>query len=282
MRIHFVSDLHIDQIDGPTEVAAIATTVCEAATPDDVLILGGDYADRDERVAECLDAFAAFPGTVLGLAGNHDGWVFEGDPRSSQERITAIHGLLRERDMVPLTLAPVTVGDTTFVGSIGWYDYSFGDAPGVPPQAYASKTLPGTSVPIWRDAVLGRWGMSDIALTEACLEQMRAQLGALSSSARVVVAMHHVPTKSLLYHPREVLPMKWRFANAFLGSERFAELFDEFPQIDWVLCGHIHMRKDVSRGPTQYVSNGAREAIVVDGDTFRRLGDSRLTLGKKS
>src|SRR5207249_561436 len=122
---------------------------------------------------------------------------------------------------------------------------------------YRRKTMPGTFMPIWADARYARFAEDDEALTGRLAERLARQLEEVQGSPRVVALVHHLCTRELLVHPRERVPFHWRFANAFLGSERFAELLDRHPSVTQVFNGHSHMARTARRGRCVYTSVGS-------------------------
>ncbi len=72
-----------------------------------------------------------------------------------------------------------------------------------------------------------------------------------------------------------LVPRFWRFANAFLGSERFAQVIGQHPNVRLAICGHIHEARNATIGAQRFCSIGsdyARKALLmIDGEhTTRR------------
>lgn len=255
MDFWITSDLHYGVAeDGDRAVEALARHAC--AHPADALLVGGDIACNAGSLARCLALFADFPGAKLAVPGNHDVWLEyeEGDSWALHER--EVPDLFLRAGFHPLHLEPRTVGEVAFVGSMGWYDYSFRDDIGIELDWYEKKTLPGGHGPLWNDARYARFGCSDPELTEQLVTRLAAQVASVPPALEIVALIHHVATKELLVHPRSIVPMRWRFANAFLGSERFAELLGAAPAVRQIFCGHIHREKRVTRGVQHYTSIG--------------------------
>ncbi len=279
MRMFFASDLHygVDP-EGDAAVRALAGHLLPPrAGRDDVLVLVGDLAKDDATVRECLALFAPFPGRKFAVAGNHDVWVVGG---SSWTRYRRLSRLFRAAGFHPLEDEPAVVDGVGFAGSMGWYDYSFRDADlRIPYAAYRAKTYPGKTMPIWNDAHLVSWGMPDEEVTAWQAERLARHLASLDGCGEKVLAIHHVPTKRLLYHPRWLVPREIRFANAFLGAERFADLACAHG-VDLVVNGHIHMAGTADVGRTRFASiggdYGVKQLIVrEDGRMLRKTFTSR-------
>lgn len=274
MRTFCVSDLHFGHDDwGDRSIDALARHVRLAGGPDDVLIAIGDHAVDDQGIITCLSKFHGFRGKTLAVAGNHDVWV--GSDGDSWLRYLGLADVFKEAGFRPLEVEPVVIGDTAFVGSMGWYDYSFRDPLDIGIDAYRAKTYPGDSVPSWNDATYVRWRATDPQMTEWMAERLSRHLDLVADASRIVVAIHHVPTKRLLMHPRCFVPRRWRFANAFLGSERFREVISRHGNVRSVVNGHIHLARTVSVGGTAYASIGggydAKQLLVAEGRAIKRL-----------
>lgn len=276
MRQFFASDLHLgSHPDGDRAVRSLAAFVCGESAPDDVLVIAGDIAVDDAGFDRCLRLFEGFRGARFAVRGNHDLWTAPGD--DSVSRYRRLGALIRRAGFHPLDDEPARIGDTGYVGSIGWYDYSFRDEVlGIPRSAYAAKTYPGETRPAWGDAVHVRWPYTDAQVTQMFLERLQRQLDAVRNASEVIVAIHHVPTKRLLFHPRWMVPRRWRFANAFLGSERFARLIARHPApVRLVVNGHIHRGWEVRDGEVTYASIGGdylrKELLIVEGARIERM-----------
>ena len=256
MHILITSDLHYGVSDeGNAAVEALARHACD--DPADVLLIGGDIASDRPSLEACLRLFERFEGRKLAVPGNHDVWL---DPDEPGDSWSLHDGLVPElfarHGFHPLHVEPHTTGGVGFVGSMGWYDYSFRDDIGIDLACYEQKTLPGAYGPLWNDAHYARFDASDRDVTACLLERFAAQLEAVSDAETTVALVHHVVTKRLLVHPRFLVPTRWRFANAFLGSERFAELIAAAPAVAQTFCGHIHREKTVREGDQAFVTIG--------------------------
>ncbi len=246
-EFYVASDLHFGaNARGNRSVEALARHVCEH--PADALLLGGDLGGDPQTLAICLQLFDRFEGVKMAVPGNHDVWL-NGWPTQSS---WALHEDLLPRvfeafGFHPLHLKPLLVdtpeGPLGFVGSMGWYDYSFRDDIGADLSHYRAKTPPWGEHPIWNDARYARFpDFDDESLCALLNERLAAQLAAVEAP-RVVALVHHLVTKALLVHPRFIVPRLWRFANAFLGSERLGDTLRADARVKQVFCGHIHMER---------------------------------------
>jgi hypothetical protein len=136
-----------------------------------------------------------------------------------------------------LDTGPLVRGDTAFVGSIGWYDYSLRNPDlGFTTEQYAAKRIRGVAT--WNDLRFVDWSWTDEEFTERCAEQLRTDYRqAAGRAGRVVAVIHHLPYRELLYGPAA---QPYEFCRAYMGSVRFGEVFSGWPALQHVLCGHRH------------------------------------------
>ncbi len=275
MRCFFTSDLHYGvNAKGDRSVEALALHACTTGKKDDVLLIGGDIATDDAHIRSCLALFAGFPGKRAAIAGNHDVWME--DERDSLQRYMGLPALFREGGFHPLEEEPFIAGGIGFAGAMGWYDLTFRDEEiNVPLSAYRTKAYPGPDPELWGDAICARWEGDDSDVTAWQLSRLERQLKLLAGTSETVVLLHHVPTKRLLTRPRFLVPKKWRFMNAFLGSERLAETVRQLAPNSLVVNGHIHMSGSVRVGDTDFLSIGgdyqSKQLVIKEGPTTRRM-----------
>lgn len=260
MQVFIASDLHLHVRSGEA-IRKMAKYVTSVGTKDDVLLLLGDYGNTLEMIGVALNLFSSFPGQKIAVIGNHDLWD---KTVPTVERYKQVQFLIQFYGFHSLDESELRLENIGFAGGVGWYDYSFReDSLGIPMEAYKTKTFPGVQKPKWNDSVYCNWGMSDEEVTEVQLQQLRGQLERLRDIP-VIVGLHHVPTKELLFHPRFLVSKDWQFTNAFLGSQRFAELIEEFSNVKMVFCGHIHGFKTVRRYQYGYASVNVRQLLILD------------------
>jgi hypothetical protein len=284
VRVFFASDLHVDVRAGLAASARLASWTCQNATADDVLVLGGDYGNRDAPIRQCLELFAGFPGPKLALTGNHDVWAKAPAPGSSNARLEHLLDLFEGAGFHALERAPYRHGGVGFVGVMGWYDFSFREpSMNVPLEVYHAKGMPGLAGTVWADGDYVDWGVTDPQFTNAQVRALSAQFDAVSDLETVYAFTHHVPVVELLRprdlppgkHRRDVVPAKWLILNTYLGSDRLGHaILEHADRVALALCGHIHLARAVTREGVEFVSNGSsyedKELIVVEGSSWSR------------
>lgn len=274
MTTYVISDLHYGlSRRGDAAVRALAAHLCRIGRRGDQLLIAGDIGSCDLTLVDCLGLFRGFSGTRMAIAGNHDVWVEPTEKRDSWERYTRLADMMNATGFHPLEKTPLLIGDRAFVGTMGWYDYSFRDEIGLPFADYERKRSSAVAGG-WNDARYARLPYTDVEMTRMMRERLRKHLDAVNGCREVTVVMHHLPTKSLLFHPRWLVPQRWRFMNAFLGSDTFAGLLDAYPNIRHVFCGHVHRYKTVRKDGIRMTSNGgnyaAKMLLTLQGDRISR------------
>jgi predicted phosphodiesterase len=283
MRLLVTADLHYNH----PKSRGLADSLIDdmnAAGGDGLLLIGDTAVADGDLLEQCLARFT-IAGPRLFVAGNHelrthgpDSYhVFKSDLPA---RVGAMgwHWLQDE---------PFVAGETTIIGSVGWYDYSFAqESLGIPGRFYEAKVSPGAAEQLkeWsflldRDddvspharRVVARWNdgrfvmlhRSDTAFVEELCEQLESQLAQVRTP-RVLAAIHHLPFRELLPPPRTA---QWDFAKAYLGSARLGEVLLRHAQVTDVLCGHSHFTAEATVGHVHAVNIGSGYR----GKTFKTL-----------
>ena len=257
LRIAYTSDLHIDVSKENREgVAAVAGLVRDARP--DVLIVAGDAGNTMKALEEALSLFEGIDTRKLFVAGNHDVWIeSEGgglvDSRTKYER--RIPEACGRRGFHDLGREPVVIGDIGFVGSLGWYDYSFADPRlGLGEDEYW-KGRRGEE--IWWDKKMTYWvpapGAPDRGLRErvrdpeVCREmtaRLEKDLRAVEGRvAKIVAVIHTLPF--FVGIPRSDPPY---FLDAYTGSSAIGETLRAHEKVAHCIHGHKHSCGDWSVG----------------------------------
>jgi predicted phosphohydrolase len=263
---YITSDLHysLDR-QGDAATRSLAEAANRLGTPEDVLCLAGDIGANQDSIEACLELFAAFPGAKCAVAGNHDIWSEAGE--DSWSRLNRLSYIFRLHGFHALEDGPFVHRDWGICGTMGWYDYSFRDDINVPDEAYRAKIYPRGG-DMWGDALHVNWPYTDEEVCSSLARKLKADLAGFKMG-RVFVVMHHLPLKSLLVHPRILVPHNWRFLNAFLGSEEFGRILTADSRVACVASGHIHLNRTKKLGSQLYLTVGsnykAKQLVVYDG-----------------
>jgi len=226
------------------------------ARPPDLLVLGGDVGSGP-HFADCLAQLDTLSCRKALVPGNHDIWV-PGDVAENSlsmyetelPRWAAEHGF-HYLDHGPLLLAEAGLG---LVGSINWYDYSWGIEelkrrfPGEEARLLNKRFMRGRH----NDANFVRWPIDDVRFTArvaAAFEQHLAS--ALDQVERVIVVTHHPCFLGLSFpfdnQPLELDQVLW---NAFSGNRTVEDALRRHAErITFAFCGHTHRARENTLGP---------------------------------
>lgn len=285
MRVLATADLHINH---PRSRALAVDLIKQINSLEmDVLIFVGDTATgQTDELERCL-AMCTFAGPKLFIAGNHELWTRSADThRLFTEELPR---RVRSAGWHWLEGDPVMVDRTAFVGTIGWYDYSF--APehlAIPHRFYKAKVAPGTAAAFsehahllthrddilehhmeifarWNDGKFVRLGRDDPQFLQERLDELEASLVKVAHADRIIAAVHHLPFREMLPPPR--VP-SWDFAWAYLGSPRIGEVLLKHKKVTHVLCGHTHLPDHRTIGHLQVtnIGSGYRQKHLVTLD----------------
>lgn len=273
MKLLVTADLHYGTSRADNrQVEALAQRVCQEQA--DALLIAGDIGEGLPAISACLSLFRPFTGMKLAVPGNHDIWVHAGAADSWDLHERALPQLFESHGFHPLHVRSTRIADVGFVGSMGWYDYSFRDDIGIDLERYESKIYPGSPGPLWNDARYVRLPMSDVELTACLAQRLRDQLQSVDDCRSIVAVVHHLVSKRLLFHPRFMVPRVWRFLNAFLGSTVLGTVLTEQPRVRLALCGHIHRARSVRQGRACWSTVGrdhdARELVYATPEAIVR------------
>jgi len=224
----------------------------------DVLIVAGDLVGLGKSwIVPTLERLAPPKCLKLIVPGNHDLWLEGGDSFGYYR--TLLPELYAACGWHMLDTGPKVVGSTAFVGTVGWYDYSFHDpasplAPGKADYDYETKRWGG--MPMWMDAVFVRLGMSDTTFNSLLLARLREQIKSLPRRVKTIVAVsHHIAFQDMVI--RKPHDQEWNFCNAFQGSAGLGELLLEDPRVRFHFCGHSHFKRRLKRGALTSINIGS-------------------------
>mgnify|MGYP006294395149 CR=1 FL=1 len=260
MKILATSDTHWGEYED-ADRATLDLADHVAASDADVFALVGDVAGTElDDFEACLRAFSGFSGVKLVVPGNHDLWT---NGEDSFTRYTEeLPRLAEECGFHMLDQGPVVTDGTAFVGSMGWYDYSFRDPSlDMTTEDYRQKTVPGGMT--WNDVRFVHWDMTDEDVTEMCVERLEQHYREVQGRAdRVVAIIHHVPFEDLLYD--ETDEPAWQFCRAYLGARRLGQTIEQWSELCAVISGHRHKWATCRR-------DGLRAFVVGSGSDAKRM-----------
>jgi 3',5'-cyclic AMP phosphodiesterase CpdA len=248
----FASDLHVDVAGN----AAFAQELADLAASDhpDVVVIAGDVCNGTGRLAATLRLFAGAAPHRIYVPGNHELWALgPGEPEARERYFQELPRIAREAGFHPLVTDPLVVGDVGFVGTMGWYDYSFtGPEEGWSQAELATKSHDGLE---WMDRRFVRWKgtdgrpLGDPEVLELMVEDLRDQIESLADAPlrTIVLVTHHLGFPSLV--PPVFVDGHLKFFRAFLGSRRLGEAVRSDLRVSLALAGHVHSVRRAQEGP---------------------------------
>lgn len=212
----------------------------------DVFVVAGDISQfDDDHYREYFETFQKFVMQKVAVLGNHDLWAEDG---SSLERFKRVCGLMKERDFYPLDQQPLILDGVGFVGTIGWYDYSFANLTredGVVELGGKVKRLRDITFDdyaakeTWNDGMHIRWGLTDEQFLNLCVKKLKQDINQVSVQAdRIVAVVHHAPFENMV--PYKEGDAAFLMRNAYMGSPKLGEALLSSRKVQALITGHTH------------------------------------------
>jgi predicted phosphohydrolase len=255
LTIAVTADLHWG-IRPAGDAATLQLVADLAQAPPDLLVLVGDVGAGD-NFERCLRLFAKLPGRKALVPGNHDIWVEPDDVRGDSWRvysehlpaISACHGF-HYLDTGSLVLPEANVA---IVGSMNWYDWSWGREAGWEPPPDFDERLREMRFTRGRhnDVRFVRWQHTNQGFTAHAVATLARHLDeSLRQVGHVIVVTHHPAFRGLNFPdpggPPHLDRMLWR---AFSGNEALEELLTKYAErIAFVFSGHTHRVREGQLG----------------------------------
>jgi putative phosphoesterase len=244
LRIAAVSDIHVIH-DGSDELLLKKIRNRVEEIKPDVFVIAGDISDRLGVLSDSLAQLYVENTVNLYVAGNHDIWFEEGGGPSSLEKYSRIVGeVCLKNGFSHIPNAPIILGEYAFVGSIGWYDYSFRSNDfEIPLKNYEQKEYRGA---IWYDLFRIDWGFNDKDATDLFNQKLEYDLKTLPEVVKhVIYVSHHLPFQNLTIYKNK---LPWDFHGAFMGSTSTGKIIENDGRVRLSISGHSHIRNMIVTG----------------------------------
>jgi len=244
LKIAAISDLHVLPDDGDRELLESIKRRVEEISPD-VLVIAGDISDHLSVLDDSLSQLYIESCANLYVAGNHDIWFEdEGGPGSLEKYSRKVGNICQKNGFIHLPDSPHIKENTAFVGSIGWYDYSFRRPElDIPMEHYEQKEYRGA---VWYDLFKIDWAYSDIEATNLFNRKLEYDLTTLPDNiSQIVYVSHHLPFRNLTIY-KDRLP--WDFHSAFMGAQSTGKILENDDRVVLSISGHSHIRNLVDIG----------------------------------
>ncbi len=209
----------------------------------DVTVVVGDITNYGDltHVKEVLEIIkeTVEPAPVLVVPGNHDIYLNSNEAESmdSLEKLIRFNDLVEGLSCTSLMKKPYIINDVAFVGTIGWYDYSF--APkwlGLSIDDFRAKAF---GMRVWSDKDYVKLPIDDKEFTLYLLDKLEEDIKRVYKKVdKIVVVMHHIPFREMITYKRRE---EWDYFSAFMGSEKFGHIIRKYEEkVKLVVHGHSH------------------------------------------
>ncbi|MFC3931646.1 metallophosphoesterase [Streptococcus dentapri] len=204
-KLAVMSDLHIDlnHFDS-LEQQSLLKTLKEQGI--DHLHLAGDISNHHKEISLPFFEQVSKQVKLTYNLGNHDMLN------------------LSDSEIEALDFQIYNLGERQLLAFHGWYDYSFSDEP--------LDKIRKRKKNFWFDRRLKRID-DDPMITNQILDKLENRLKLLDPQ-KLIIAMHFVPHQDFTMTHERFIPF-----NAFLGSQKFHQLFAQYGVRD-VVFGHAH------------------------------------------
>jgi len=283
LRIAAISDIHVLPNGSDIQLLETIRERVEEIGPD-VFIIAGDISDRLIVLEDSLKSLKVEGCKNLFVGGNHDIWFEEDGGPSSLEKYSHLLGEICQRSgFQHVPDSPFIQDGFGFVGSIGWYDYSFRrEDLEIPLENYQLKEYRGA---VWYDLFRIDWGFTDPEATDLFNKKLEYDLSTLSKSVEhVVYISHHLPFQKLTVY-KDRLP--WDLYSAFMGSTSTGEILLTDNRVCLSISGHSHLRSKIENGnvvsvtvPLGYCRPSKNKMLdfVRDAIAFIEISDGRVAV----
>jgi putative phosphoesterase len=240
VRICCLGDIHYH--GSQYDLENLAENIKDSCSDVDAVVVVGDITSsgRLDLLYDVLSAIKISTSVpILIIPGNHDIYLSASEVESmdSLTKLSRFNDLVEGMGCVALMMKPYIIGSVAFVGSIGWYDYSY--APkwlNLSIDAYREKAF---GLWVWADRDYVKLPFSDEEFTLHLLNKLEEDIRKVYDRAdKVVVVMHHIPFREMVtYKMRE----EWDYFSAFMGSEAFGHMIRKYKdKVRLVVHGHSH------------------------------------------
>lgn len=219
-----------------------------------VIILAGDIGEPAHNFKSCLELFSDINCPVGVVIGNHDLYNTAGFNHSEELWNELLPGIVKECGFVWMESESITLGETSFIGSMAWYEYS-SRAPELDhlPDDFFSASK-GRFV---SDGIYIDWEREDKAFAAELLERLLKRLKKAQEdpSVRRIVVVTHVPlfSEQMVHHRSDNA-----YADAYFGNFTFGKEISRFSKVTDIVSGHTH------RGIDKVVGNIRVQVIPSD------------------
>jgi predicted phosphohydrolase len=248
MKLAITADLHLG-IREPGDAATRQLLAKLREHPPDVLILAGDIGAGDD-FERCLALFADLPSRKALVPGNHDVWVNGNDARGDSWQVYSeyLPNLSAQYGFHYLENGPLMLSNLAIVGTMNWYDYSWGidDLPQFADDWEDRLLSMRFSRGSHNDRRFVRWPYTDVSFTNHCVTAFERHLEeSLRQVEKAIVVTHHPACRELNYPPERPPHLDQILWRAFSGNRMMEQVLERnAARIASIFSGHTHKARD--------------------------------------
>lgn len=245
LKIGFLSDLHFDvnnyMLSERGVNYSLGKMIQETITlindnELDYVFISGDVMNSLKTI-DVVKELNTSNADVYYVLGNHDLWSVIPDTRRIfnkflQDKNCLVNRSLQLRD------------DLSVIGMFSWYDGSFSTMNRDKEYYESMKTL-------WADGKYTDWDNTNDNISKEFIKKADTVIKSVLNQKRdqeIILLNHFVPLSEFTLHKH--YDDSWNFGNGYMGTDKFKNLIDYYPQIKHVTFGHTHHQfgmKEVNR-----------------------------------
>ena len=268
MKISFISDLHVD-LNPRASIQRYHYELVELIKTEgtDLLVIGGDISNHYETTisfVENLQKNSEIP--IYFIPGNHDFWE-----ESVDKDTWGIYKIYKNHPQSLLESPLQLTNEYSLVGHTAWYNHAVYDK-----KKYSEAEIEEGKFrwSYWQDKLNMNWKMTDQELSLYFANLIKKDLDRIKTNS--IILQTHVVTI-----PEFTMPMPHQifdFFNAYMSTDDLDTLQEDYP-ISHHFMGHIHIRAQIKKNQSQYISNslGYRREWRTKNLT-KELKDSLITI----
>lgn len=200
----------------------------------DIILIAGDTGEPAEDFDKCLSLFSGLPCPIGIVIGNHD--VYATDGKHSEDLwVNILPGIVKKHGLIWMEEENIVIGDTAFVGTLAWYDYSSKDPHYPLPDDYFFLN----KKKFVSDGKYINWKRKDTEFAAELRDGLLKRLSRAEEDPNIkkVVVVTHVP----LFREQMVgYSSDDRVADAYFGNMTLGKDVMNFSKVTDVISGHTH------------------------------------------
>lgn len=200
----------------------------------DIILIAGDTGEPAEDFDKCLSVFSGLSCPVGIVIGNNDLYATAGN-HSEDLWVNILPGIVKKHGLIWMEEENIVIGDTAFVGTMAWYDYSSKDPHFPLPDDYFFLN----KKKFVSDGKYINWKRKDTEFAAELRDGLLKRLSRAEEDPNIkkVVVVTHVP---LFMEQMVGYSSDDRAADAYFGNMTLGKDVMNFSKVTDVISGHTH------------------------------------------